>query len=370
MKSWALAHLRCPQCLTTLKSEPFQENAIGETISGVLVCCAMSCRAWYPIVRGIPRMLPRSLREELTEEFVQEYRGAFQAKGLIDAETSSNGDKLHKLKQQTIRNFGFEWLEFSRFGWDDPVYNIRFEEKVFRRKALLEPETLEGKLALDAGCGNGRYTYWAAKLGARVFGMDLGDGVESASKNLAEFPNVQIVQGDIFHPPFEPATFDVIFSIGVLMHTGNAREATASLAGKLRPQGSLTVHLYGKGNPIYEYMDRVIRARTVRMSITELQEFTAKAYRLRQRLETLRLAKQVSRFIRIDRHPHCIFDWYAAPIATHHTYDEVKMWFKKTGLTVVATNEPQAAPKSIFRKFVRAIIHGQPVVTVRGTRDS
>ena len=209
----------------------------------------------------------------------------------------------------------------------------------FFRKTLLEDQELKGKFVLDAGCGNGRYSYWAAQYAERVIGMDLGDGVESAGKNTTDLNHVQIVQGDIFYPPFISNCFDIIYSIGVLMHTGDAKKATTSLVQKLKNSGSITVHVYGKGNFIYEFFDRKIRERTTKLTIPQLQSFTKRLYKLRRILEKLYLAEFVNLFIKVDFHPHCIFDWYAAPIATHHTYKEVEGWFNELNLHVLATNK-------------------------------
>jgi len=363
MKDWALFHLRCPACKWPLEQTVFE--SADEVSSGYLICRNQTCRAWYPIVRGIPRMLPESLRLELTHQFVHEHRAALVSDGLIQESGFDRADDLHSLKQHTIQNFGFEWLEYARFGWDDPVYNIQREERVFRGKSLLSPEDIKSKLVLDAGCGNGRYSYWAAKYGAQVIGVDLGDGVESAAQNTVELPDVQVVQGDIFNLPFADQTFDVIFSIGVLMHTGDARRATGCLAKTLKSGGSLTIHVYGKGNPVYEFVDRILRNRTTRMSIPELQRFTAKAYQGRRQLERWHVAGLVERFVRLDPHPHCIFDWYAAPIATHHTYAEVTSWFSELGLEIVKTNAGSLS-SSLMKRVLHPLFQGPSTVTVRG----
>jgi SAM-dependent methyltransferase/uncharacterized protein YbaR (Trm112 family) len=347
-----------------LKSVAFDQDPQGAVVSGVLQCRSAGCEAWYPVIRGIPRMLPPELREALTDGFVREFRTRLEAAGVVLAPTAPAEDPLGGLKRHTIRNFGFEWLEYARFGWDDPIHNIAYEEALFRRKALLEPGEIAGKLVLDAGCGNGRYTHWAAQYGARVIGVDLGDGVESAAANTRTYPDVQIVQGDIFRLPFAPATFDAIFSIGVLMHTGNAKRATTALAKLVRPGGTVTVHLYGKGNVIYEAVDWSLRLWTTQMSIERLQGVTRRLFRVRQALERLRLDTVANRFIRIGPHPHIIFDWYAAPIATHHTYPEVLAWFAEMRVPVVRTNA--GPPASLARRLLRPLLTAPGVVTVKG----
>ena len=194
--------------------------------------------------------------------------------------------------------------------------------------------------------------------------MDLGDGVDSAYANTCHLPYVQIIQGDIFNPPFAECTYDTIFSIGVLMHTGNARRATESLMRLIKPGGSVAVHLYGRGNFIYEWVDRKLRDRTTKFSIPNLQAFTSRLWRLVRFLQRAHLLKLVGHFIRLDPHPHCIFDWYAAPIATHHTHSEVKGWFRKAGMKVVKTDEPRRL-RSRLKRHVAVYD-----VTVRGERPA
>ena len=365
MKLWAVGLLRCVACDSAVESFAFEAGPLGETVSGVLRCSEKGCGAWYPVVRGVPRMLPPEFRQELTAAFVANFHRELEARGMSAwAAPSSADDPLRELKRHTIQNFGFEWIEFARFGWDDPIHNIAYEEALFRRKALLEPADIDGKLVLDAGCGNGRYSYWAARYGARVIGVDLGDGVESAATNTRDLPNVQIVQGDIFRLPFAAGTFDATFSIGVLMHTGNAERATAALARLVRPGGSLTVHLYAKGNVIYEAVDWTIRKWTTRLSIPQLQEVTNWFFKIRKGLERAGLDNFMNRFVRIGPHPHIIFDWYAAPIATHHTYPEVLGWFREMRVRVVRTNAD--GPASWPRRAIRYVAGAPGVVTVRG----
>src|SRR5439155_11051167 len=364
MRGWASQYLRCPRCKGTLETTCFESDQKGDVRSGTLVCRGTTCHSWFPVIRGIPRLLEERLRSEVTREFLNKYPAA---PGLEPPKaTSDEADGLLSLKRHTVRNFGYEWTKYDRFGWDDPVYNLQREESVFREKSLLEPRDLKGKLVLDAGCGNGRYAHWAAQYGGRVIGIDLGDGVESASKNIAHLAEVQIVQADIFNLPFPDSCFDVIFAIGVLMHTGDAKAAARSLTAKLKPGGTLSVALYGKGNAIYEWVDRKIRQRTTRMSVQKLEDFTRRAYAVRRALERLGLAKQSGRFVRLDPHPHCLFDWYAAPIATHHSHAEVAQWFNHLGLSIIRSNNGNPRSRSTLRKWLRPFLGSPEDVVLRG----
>ena len=359
MKSWALEYLQCPACRGTFKLHTFQHNDAGQTSSGILMCQNKTCSSWYPVIRSIPRLLAVSLRELQTQEFSESHYEDLKRLKLVQEDKDVIHDRLLNLKKHTIQNFGFEWVQYNRFGWDDPQFNTAYEESIFQRKSLITKDEVQNKIVLDAGCGNGRYCNWAARYGGKVIGVDLGDGVESAAQNTSQDPNVQIIQADIFHLPLKDNSIDVIYSIGVLMHTGDAHRATVELSHKVKPGGSLTVHLYGKGNFIYEFLDKAIRKKTTRMSIPQLQRFTDRLFRWRKILEKLWLIEPVNLFVRIDNHPVCIFDWYAAPIATHHTYQEVTEWFQQIQFRVLKTNKGNIffGPKSrTHNKFLFQIL--------------
>jgi SAM-dependent methyltransferase len=324
VRDWAAAVLRCPAC----------KSAVEPSGPASLRCTQPSCAASYPIVNGIPRMLA----------------------GVTD------------LTRHIQRNFGFEWTEYARFGWDDPRYGIAGEQRVFHHKSLLAAEDLKGRLVLDAGCGNGRYTHWAASYGGRVIGVDVSDAVEAAATNTADLPNVQIVQADIFNLPFAADTFDVAFAIGTLMCTGDAPRAFASVRRTIKAGGALSIHVYGKGNVFYEGVDRLMRMWTTRMSVPALRRFTDRAYRLRGRLQALGVMGGVGKIVRLDSHPHCIFDWYAAPAASHHTYAEVKRWFAESGVAIVASHDE--GPRPWPARARQALIGGPTTVTVRGRAAS
>lgn len=366
MHTWILEYLRCPSCRGPLALTVLAEEGSRVT-SGVLVCTHQTCQAWYPIVRAVPRMLPAALIQPLVSEFVREHQSRLDPR-LVGGAPASAIDSLEAVKKHTIQNFGFEWLEYSRFGWDDQVYNVAYERSVFERKSLLNAGELKSATVLDAGCGNGRYSYQASQDARHVIGIDLGDGVESASQNNKERDNVQIVQGDIFNLPLADSSIDIVFSIGVLMHTGDAKAATRSLRRVVKPGGSITIHLYGKGNPVYELVDRSLREYTTRLSVPDLQRLTNRLFQWRRRLEAVGLSDFATRFIRLDSHPHCIFDWYAAPVASHHTYPEVREWFREFGLSVVGTNEPQR--RNPVRRAVTAMLGAPGTVTVRGRPES
>ena len=90
----------------------------------------------------------------------------------------------------------------------------------------------------------GRYLRVVAEGGARVVGMDLSGAVIAAKELTAEFANVAVVKGDLLRTPFAEASFDHIYSLGVLDHTPDPRCAFLSLARLLKPGGRIVVWVY------------------------------------------------------------------------------------------------------------------------------
>jgi len=311
-------------------------------------------------------MLEGALRRSAVEPFVREHAAALAGLDLRSHDRGGGADPTGAVRAMIAERFGFEWTEFSRFGWDDPRYGLDREESVFRAKALLRPEDLDGRIVLDAGCGNGRYAHWATRYGGRVMAVDLGGAVDAAARNLGGERGVQVVEADIFDLPFAPDTFDVVFSIGVLMHTGDTRRAAACLVRTARPGGSVCLHVYGRGNRIYEAVDGVLRSRTTRLPPARMMRLAAGMYRLRRGLDRVGLGDQVGRFVRLDPHPACIFDWYAAPVASHHTYPQVEGWLRDLGVSVVATARRPVPSRSRVGGLVHALARRPETVTIRG----
>lgn len=331
MRESLVEKIRCPIDREPLRLNVYRQDLDEHIIDGQLQC--MACKQIYPIKKGVPDLVPQDSAQ-------------------VD------GDNLGRLQGATVKRFGFEWLYFRDWGWlnDYPdVANakekfygslIEHTHSAFWSKSLFEEKDLRpGLLVLDAGCGNGRFTYQAAQTGVKVIGIDLGWGVYSAFENTRSLSNVYIVRGDLFRLPFADGKLDRIFSIGVLQHTGNARAAFDSLVRVLRPRGLVVAHVYGKGRCTYEVIDALIRTITTRMPIgmqIGFARFTAAIARWLRADGERRKRFYRALYSHINLLPTKIhmFDWWSAPIATHYTQDEVLDWFNKNDLEIMRTNPP------------------------------
>jgi SAM-dependent methyltransferase len=254
------------------------------------------CGADFPIVRGIPRFVTS------------------------DAYTAS---------------FSFEWNRHKKTQLDDTT--SRESEETFRQKTGLGPDDVDDKLVLDVGCGMGRFADVVSRWGGKVIGIDLSLAVEAAYANLGGRENVRILQADLFHLPFRPGTFDIVYSLGVLHHTPDCEKAFRQLVPFVRPGGRVCIWLYGKMGP-WEHFARLYRKLTVRMPKRLLHALCHLAIPWYHVCRLPLVGDLLWTVFPISRHPNPdwrvldTFDWYSPQYQSLHTFPEVYRWFRSEGL--------------------------------------
>lgn len=321
--------LVCPACKADLELSVFSSDQADRIIDGYLQCTR--CDKGFMIVDAIPRMLP--INQYNNEHFMHKYHSRINQISRINhnipLEIIADTRRHHKL--DTIDSFGWQWKNFNQFGWQPQSKNdnwgVEKERERFFTNTLFTEDELPDRLILDGGCGNGRYTAQCIELGAEVVGIDMSPAIEAASHNLSHHPNAHFVQADIFALPFRPQTFDLVFSLGVLMHTGDTKRAFTSLASYVKKGQDISVTIYQKQNPLHEFNDKWIRAFTTRFSHNFLRDLARLLAIIAKSAWKIRCLGLINAFLRLEPIELCIFDWYNAPVATHHTYEEVRGWF-------------------------------------------
>jgi 2-polyprenyl-3-methyl-5-hydroxy-6-metoxy-1,4-benzoquinol methylase len=139
--------------------------------------------------------------------------------------------------------FGENWQSFVATLSDD---NIAHAERGLRR--LFPDGELNGCRFLDIGCGSGLSALAAHRLGARsVTGIDLDPASVAAARELL----ARHAPGSDFSISVKSVLdldgndkYDVVYSWGVLHHTGSMWPAMQRAAAAVAPKGLLAVALY------------------------------------------------------------------------------------------------------------------------------
>ena len=142
--------------------------------------------------------------------------------------------------------FGKNWQAFLR-SIDEP----RICDAEASLVGMLRGRSLRGQAFLDIGCGSGLFSLAARRQGARVHSFDFDPDSVACTQELqrryyAGDPQWTIEQGSVLDRAYMRAlgTFDIVYSWGVLHHTGRMWDAVDAACGAVRPGGSLFIALY------------------------------------------------------------------------------------------------------------------------------
>ena len=167
-------------------------------------------------------------------------------------------DDLEVIQATTSVVFG---NTFSLYSDDEYEEFIEFLRVRLRRNGINADEAFAGKRCLDAGCGGGRGTVLMAEsAAAEVIAFDLSKSNIETTQLRAEqrqLANIHVIQGSIHELPFPNEHFDVVWSNGVLHHTGDTDLALKEVSRVLKPGGWMWLYLYGSGGIYWHVIDWV-----------------------------------------------------------------------------------------------------------------
>lgn len=143
--------------------------------------------------------------------------------------------------------FGENWASYARH-----IGQEQIAEAECGLQRLLVNEPLAGKRFLDIGCGSGLHSLAALRLGAQeVLAVDIDEmSVATTRDVLAHHMPVTrctVKRVSVFElDPKVHGQFDVVYSWGVLHHTGDLDRALRSASNMVAPGGLFIFALYRK----------------------------------------------------------------------------------------------------------------------------
>jgi 2-polyprenyl-6-hydroxyphenyl methylase/3-demethylubiquinone-9 3-methyltransferase len=142
--------------------------------------------------------------------------------------------------------FGANWLHFL-----EKLDEVRISEAESSICAMLQCSSLQGKRFLDIGCGSGLFSLVARRLGAEVVSFDydpqsVACTTEVKRRYRPDDDAWTVMQGSALDPEFLNSLghFDVVYSWGVLHHTGQMWFGIDLASERVSPGGHLYIAIY------------------------------------------------------------------------------------------------------------------------------
>jgi 2-polyprenyl-3-methyl-5-hydroxy-6-metoxy-1,4-benzoquinol methylase len=165
-------------------------------------------------------------------------------------ERSAVGEQQDRYHEEVSRGarfeFGKNWTRFLRVVDDE---RIAIAERSL--KGMLKTDRLDGKSFLDVGSGSGLFSLAARRSGAQVHSFDYDPQSVACTLELKRrfFPgdaNWTVERGSVLDRAYldKLGTFDIVYSWGVLHHTGQMWQALDNIKPLVRMGGQLFIAIY------------------------------------------------------------------------------------------------------------------------------
>ena len=159
-----------------------------------------------------------------------------------------------EVRRGTRFKFGSNWKRFLRVLNDDRIYEAEKSMKEF-----LGPDSLENNSFLDVGCGSGLSSLVARRMGANVTSFDFDPQsvactMELRKRYFKDDTNWTILEGSVLDRDYLKSlgSFDIVYSWGVLHHTGAMWDALENVKVNTKVGGRLFIAIYNDAGEITE----------------------------------------------------------------------------------------------------------------------
>jgi arsenite methyltransferase len=273
-------------------------------------------------------------------------------------------------EDQVAASFGYKWS--MRSSYEAPEFATWYRDWLLQKYGFHDEARLRAHFSrfdrvLDVGCGSGMSSVVSLD-GLRPdqswVGLDLSTAIDVARERLGDRTNTDFIQADAMALPFRAATFDAIFSEGVLHHTPSTQAALASLVSVLAVGGEVMFYVYRVKAPVREFTDDFLRDHLSNLPPDEAWRMMGPLTGLAKALAGLHADVDVPEDVPLlgikagtydiqrliywtfaklfwsddlgfEGSRHVNFDWYHPRFAHRHTEDEVRGWCKDLRLSII-----------------------------------
>ncbi len=271
--------LRCARCGGPLRDD-----------QTTLAC--RDCSQTYPITDGIPQMF-------MPNEW---------GRGRLDV-------------TDIVKDF-YEETPFPNYDDLDSRESLSRKARLGIFARLLDEQLPADALILEVGCGTGQLTnFLGMDWRRRIVGADICMNSLRLGKDFRDrfgIVNADFVQMNLFRPPLQDVSMDIVICNGVLHHTADPEGGFRAIVAKLKPGGYVLIGLYNwLGRLPTLWRRRLIEMFGDRMAALDS----------RLRGDALNTARWAAWFRDQYKHPH----------ESSHSMTEVLHWFGHNGIEFISS---------------------------------
>tara|TARA_B100001250_G_scaffold300104_1_gene261773 strand:- start:7647 stop:8675 length:1029 start_codon:yes stop_codon:yes gene_type:complete len=248
-------------------------------------------------------------------------------------------------------------------------------EKLFSNSLNINKDEIENKLVLDAGCGNGRFSYVVSGYDPKLLvSFDISQGLGKAKETILKHnpnANISFIQGDVTKPPFKKEAFDIVYSWGVTHHTPNTKKTVRTLSKLVKEEGLFGIYVY-VFNPSYEYDKQFLGLLAYLRSFLLIRPFRFICSRLPVNLVKL-IFQPIYYFEKLigfgifgnhgyphdpfnkDRYFRVVVDRFKTRYASEHKEEEIFKWFFDQGYSDLRVGSPKVSISGVKSKGTSSV---------------
>lgn len=139
------------------------------------------------------------------------------------------------MKKEEVKKF---------FEQTDIYFNYDYNIKIRTETVADFIKNLEFNNVLDMPCGNGYISISNSKNFEKLTLVDFSENMIKLAKEIATeqaTKNVSFLRSDIYDTNFQPETFDLVISLGILAHVDDVEKFLAYIQSLVQPKGHIII---------------------------------------------------------------------------------------------------------------------------------